>query len=112
MPTKKVIRAADVRRLADDLGITTGAHDAVLADLLEVAARRVMVLTGRDATLTADPTGARVVTMIAARLWGRRSSILGVAQGFADMPVYVRGADPDIDALLVQLRGPGSWGLS
>lgn len=59
--------------------------------------------------LPADDTRRfQAALLVAAKLWERRNSPIGVAGGYETGVAYIRGKDPDVTELLIGLRRRGS----
>ena len=103
-------RYALLEQVKFDLGIYADdpAADAELTIALDAASEELERLTGEHIA----PVSARVnlaTRRLTARWWQRKDSPQGVMGGFSDVPLYVRGSDPDIEWLINSLQH--SWGL-
>lgn len=107
-------RYATLEQVKFDLGIMTADTDtddslAIALDAASAEAERL----ANDEQPFSDPMSPRLNLLcrrLTARWWQRKDSPLGVMGGFTDVPLYVRGTDPDIDQLVVSLQH--SWGLA
>src|SRR5437868_3881230 len=102
-------RYATLEQLKFDLGIYTADDqaDAELTIALDAASEEAERLTNPIPTDPVSPRLNLLVRRLTARWWQRKDSPLGVMGGFTDMPLYVRGTDPDIDQLVTSLQH--SW---
>jgi hypothetical protein len=106
-------RYASLEQVKYDLGIMTADQDTdeALTIALDAASEEAERLTDPDPEATeVSPRLNLLVRRLTARWWQRKDSPLGIMGGFTDVPIYVRGTDPDIDQLINSLQH--SWGLA
>jgi len=100
-------RYATTAELARDLGVYVVDSDT-LADLetaLGAASDEMDRLTGLpDQTDYSVPLANLAARRLGARWYVRKDSPLGVMGGFTDVPLYVRGTDPDVDRFILANR--------
>lgn len=100
-------RYATVAELARDLGVyvvdtETGAD---LTNALSAASDEIDRLTGLPEQAEYSlPLANMAARRLSARWYQRKDSPLGVMGGFTDMPLYVRGNDPDVDRFILGNR--------
>lgn len=105
-------RYASLEQLKYDLGIMTSDQetDDNLSLALDAASEEAERLVTIPELEPVSPRLNLLVRRLTARWWQRKDSPLGVMGGFTDMPIYVRGQDPDIDYLILSLTH--SFGLA
>lgn len=100
-------RYATAEELASDLGLTYSgnADDPDLRTALGSASDEIDRLCDlQNQTDYSVPTANFATRRLAARWWQRKDSPMGVMGGFTDIPLYVRGTDPDIDRMILSMR--------
>lgn len=105
-------RYATLEQVKYDLGIMTAEPDTddALTLALDAASEEADRLVSPNPIDPVSPRLNLLVRRLTARWWQRKDSPLGIMGGFTDVPIYVRGTDPDIDQLVNSLQH--SWGLA
>ena len=98
-------RCASVADVKSDRNITGLDFDTDISDVLAATSFYLDDICGRPDPAIIPPVPRSdavvwrlMVRRLVARWWDRRNSSVGIEGGFSDVPIYVRGVDPDIDA--------------
>lgn len=105
-------RYATLEQVKFDLGILVSdtETDANLTMALDASSEEAERLVTIPELEPVSPRLNLLVRRLTGRWWQRKDSPLGVMGGFTDVPLYVRGTDPDIDQLILSLTH--SFGLA
>ena len=106
-------RYATVANVKSDRNILGADFDEEIRDVLGAVSEYLDAICGppeTDEVREESYIWKLMSRRLTARWWDRRQSSVGIDGGFGDVPVYVKGLDPDIDTWIVSQRN--TFGIS